>query len=398
MWMRFGVTALLYLSFAAGPGLATEYFVAPAPLGDEANPATRERPRADAQAVIWGMKPGDTLTLLPGTYTKGFTFAKSGTPELPITVRAVGTGVVIDGSGESTGGFDKSLISISANHVILEGLQLKRSPGWGVSVWGKHHVTIRNNTITESWHGGINAAFTDLTTVHDIAIENNTLRGNCRSNAEHKSLGGWPASITLGGSQCKIAGNLVEQGHGEGIAIGGDGIAVEKNVVQNHFSACIYLDNATRCVVRENFAYQGKDAPYYSAGKEPGYLSDGRSISTGIQLANEKTFHGKSNPCADNVIEKNTVSGAKAGFYFGEYQKGGGMKRCMIRDNLFLNGYVELIHIDPSSGHEGNQFTGNRFMQTSDRPWANFKDVAPGLVWTRNEWMGQSSPTWGGSR
>ena len=161
-------TAFVILLVHASLGTAAELFVAPAPLGSDTNPGTRDQPKADVQQVIWSLKPGDTLTLLPSTYTKTYSFAKSGTAEAPITVRGDASGTVI-------------------------------------------------------------------------------------------------------------------------------------------------------------------------AGKSPGYLTEGRSISTGIQLANERPFHGHPNPSADNLIEENIVVGAKAALYYGEYQKGGGLKRIRFERNTFVD-------------------------------------------------------------
>jgi len=85
--------------FHASLGTAAEFFVAPAPFGADTNPGTREGPKADVQQVIWSLKPGDTLTLLPGTYTQPFSFVKAGTAEAPITVRGdAGGAVILDGA------------------------------------------------------------------------------------------------------------------------------------------------------------------------------------------------------------------------------------------------------------------------------------------------------------
>ena len=374
-------------------GAAAELFVAPVPLGADTNPGTREKPKADVQQVIWSLKPGDTLTILPGTYTQPFSFAKSGTAEAPITVRGDASGeVILDGAALPAAGPEFCMIAVSANFITIEKLEIRRSPGWGISVWGKTNTTLRRNKITGCSQGGITASFTDLTTLHDVLIEGNTLSDNCRVNAEHKTLGGWPASLSVGGTRCTVRGNLVERGHGEGIAVGGDQITIENNVVRDHFSAGIYLDNATNCVVRKNLVQQRSEQPYYSAGKAPGYLTEGRSISTGIQLANERPFHGHPNPSADNLIEENTVVGAKAALYYGEYQRGGGLKRTRFERNTFVDGSVELLHFDPSAGHADNVFADNRCVQTLERPVVNATSIPQGFRFSNNQWLGAQPP------
>jgi len=385
--------AFVIFLFHTSLGAAAELFVAPVPLGADTNPGTREKPKADVQQVIWSLKPGDTLTILPGTYTQTFSFAKSGTAEAPVTVRGDASGAVIfDGATLPAAGVEFSMIAVSANFITIEGLDIRNSPGWGISVWGKTNATLRGNKMTGCSWGGITAGFTDLTTLHDMLIEGNTLSDNCRVNAEHKTLGGWPASLSVGGTRCTVRGNLVERGHGEGISAGGDQITIESNVVRDHFSAAIYLDNATKCVVRRNFVQQRSESPYYSAGKAPGYLTEGRSISTGIQLANERPIHGHPNPSADSLIEENTVVGAKAALYYGEYQRGGGLKRTRFERNTFVDGSVELLHLDPSAGHADNVFAENRCVQTVERPVVNATSIPPGFRFSNNQWLGLQPP------
>jgi len=376
---------------------AAEIFVAPVPRGADGNPGTRAQPKANIQQAIWNLKPGDTLTLLAGVYTTPFSFARSGTAAAPIRVRgdavaSGGEGAVIDGTGLGPAGPEFSMIAVSANHITIEGIEVRNSPGWGISVWGKTNATIRQNKIFGCAMGGITAGFTDYTTVRHVLIEGNTLRDNCRANAAHRALAGWPASLSVGGNECIVRDNLVERGHGEGIAVGGDRIVVERNVVRNHFSAGIYLDNATNCVVRANFVQQQPEPPYYMAGQEPGYLTGGRSISTGIQLANERPFHGKANPTADNLIEWNVVAGAKAALYYGEYQLGGGIKRTRFERNTFIDGSVSLIHIDSSAGHADNVFADNRCVQTLPRPVLNSASVPAGFTFRDNLWLGGPPP------
>jgi len=250
----------------ASLGTAAELFIAPAPLGADTNSGTREQPKADVQQAIWSLKPGDTLTLLPGTYTQTFSFAKSGTAEAPITVRGDASGaVILDGATLPAAGVAFSMIAVSANFITIEGLDIRNSPGWGISVWGKTNAILRGNKITGCSWGG-------------------------------------------------------------------------------------------------------------------------------IQLANERPFHGHPNPSADNLIEENTVVGAKAALYYGEYQKGGGLKRTRFERNTFVDGSVELLHLDPSAGHADNVFSDNRCVQTLERPVVNATSIPPGFHFSNNQWLGLQPP------
>jgi len=163
-------------------------------------------------------------------------------------------------------------------------------PEGGISVWGKTNATLRGNKIIGCSQGGFTASFTDLTTLHDVLIEDNTLSGNCRVNAEHKTLGGWPASLSVGGTRCTVRGNLVERGHAEGIAVGG------------------------------------------------------------------------------------------------------GLNRTRFERNTFVDGSVELLHLDPSAGHVDNVFADNRCVQTVERPVVNTTSIPPGFCFSNNRWLGLQPP------
>ena len=149
------ILTIAILTATLASATAAEFFVAPAPLGADTNPGTREAPKADVQQVIWSLKPGDTLTLLPGTYTQPFSFAKSGTAEAPIIVRGDASGgVILDGGALPAAGPEFSMIAVSANFITVEGLDIRHSPGWGISVWGKTNAILRGNKITGcSWSG-----------------------------------------------------------------------------------------------------------------------------------------------------------------------------------------------------------------------------------------------------
>jgi len=72
---------------------AAEYFVAKS--GDDSAAGTSEAaPLATITKGISVLKPGDTLTILPGEYFEAVTTAISGTADAPITIRAQRPGTV----------------------------------------------------------------------------------------------------------------------------------------------------------------------------------------------------------------------------------------------------------------------------------------------------------------
>lgn len=387
--MRTYTLLLCFICWApALSSVATEIFIAPAPLGVDSNPGSFEKPKADVQSVCWQLKPGDVVTLRAGTYRKPLYLGKAGTADAPITLRAAkGEDVIFDGEDEPHGGHDKAMIAMGGNYQVIEGLTIRHSPGQGISIWGKANGVIRNCVITDSWHAGITAVFTDQTSVHHVLIENNRLKNNALSNEKHETLSGWPASVSVGGQACTVRGNVVELGYGEGICAGGDSNIVEGNTVRDHFSACIYLDNSTHSIVCGNFCSQSPTAPCYVAGSTPGYLMAGRSISTGIQIATETNRRSGQNPSSDNLIINNIVSGAKASFFYGNYQQGGGLKNTLVAHNTFVGGDVELLHVDDGP-HEGTEFVNNVFVQTQPRPLGKLPLASKGIYFHHNLWHG----------
>ena len=72
--------------------------------------------------------------------------------------------------------------------------------------------------------------------------------------------------------------------------------------------------------------------------------------------------------------------------------KGGGLKRPRFERNTFVDGTVELVHLDPSAGHSDNVFADNRCVQTLERPVINVSTIPSGFRFTSNQWLGAQPP------
>jgi hypothetical protein len=104
------VTVWLWL---VAPGAATEYFVAPGGVGN----GSGSFPFGRIQDALIAARPGDTITLAPGTYTENLATVRSGSSGAPITLRATQSRTaVVTRPGR--------VLTVSHAFVVIEGLVL----------------------------------------------------------------------------------------------------------------------------------------------------------------------------------------------------------------------------------------------------------------------------------
>jgi len=90
-----------------GPAAAAEYFVGP-DGSDDAQGVSVQTPLKTIQKAVGRLRPGDTLTLLPGEYMQRFAVRQQASADRPITIRAAIPGFsVIRGDVAFGGGFEK---------------------------------------------------------------------------------------------------------------------------------------------------------------------------------------------------------------------------------------------------------------------------------------------------
>ncbi len=188
----------LFLLLAASPALATDYYVAPPPTGDDGNAGTVDAPFASMARAQMAASAGDTCYFRDGVYeftssssAVGITLSKSGNSGARIQYFAYeGEHPVLDFSGITTAARIKG-ISVTASYIYLKGFEIVNVP---------QNVTDQK----ESWgihvNGGDENIFENLD-IHDIMgpglfIEEggNNLVLNCDShhNYDEKSYNGGP--------------------------------------------------------------------------------------------------------------------------------------------------------------------------------------------------------------
>jgi hypothetical protein len=139
-------------------------------------------------------RPGVTIQLLPGTYTRdtpeeGISFPRDGSPDKPITLRGTGSGTVIDGRTEITKIFSMVLgtseegallvpdflrgvncVRLDGKQwIVLENLTFLRCADAAVYVRNSQYVTLRTSTII----GGLYAFFATGVQSHHLLLEDN---------------------------------------------------------------------------------------------------------------------------------------------------------------------------------------------------------------------------------
>lgn len=176
--------------FAASPAQATEWFVAPGGAGN----GTLASPFGRVQDGVNVALPGDTVTILPGTYTAGFRTIRAGTASARIRIRAQGPrgsvivtvagrvlradhayitveGLVVDGRYSAADTVD---VNTGAHFLILRNLEVRRSSKDLIDIGAPRGMVIEGCLI----HHALNAT-NGRTDAHGVvagAVQNFTIR------------------------------------------------------------------------------------------------------------------------------------------------------------------------------------------------------------------------------
>jgi hypothetical protein len=178
---RSAMSAFLLVSLTSGL-IASEWHVAPPPLGDDSNPGTNELPFATIQGGIDAASDGDTVIVGEGTYLENIQFngeniiLRSTDPLDPSVV----ADTIVDGSKSG------SVVTFSGTETeacVLAGFTIQNGKvDFGAGISGSEpaghnptHATIQNNIITRNvarWDGG--GLFCCNGTIQHNVITNNS--------------------------------------------------------------------------------------------------------------------------------------------------------------------------------------------------------------------------------
>ncbi len=331
---RSAASVFLLVSLSSGL-IASEWHVAPPPLGDDSNPGTNELPFATIQRGIDAASPGDTVIVAEGTYVENIQFddknilLTSTDPLNPVVVQST----IIDGNKAG------SVVTFSGTETeacILSGFTIRNGQsvfGGGIcgGTWDvRTHATIENNRITgNSAMDGGGLRYCGGT------IQNNTITGN--SALHGGGLFGCDGAI----QNNTITGNSAQYGGGLGECSG----TIRNNTITSN-SAQAYGGGLRYCAgTIQNNTITGNSATYdggglaycngtiqnnritdNSAGLDGGGLhSCNGTIRNNTITGNSAGLDGGGLFGCDAAIQNNTITGNSA---TGEYSAGGGLYGC----------------------------------------------------------------------
>ncbi|HET8799091.1 MAG TPA: right-handed parallel beta-helix repeat-containing protein [Thermoanaerobaculia bacterium] len=362
----------ILLSLLAAPAAhAVERFVSL--TGNDAASGTQSSPFRTITKAASVALPGDVVSVRGGVYNEAVTIRSKGTASARITFRSYpGERAILDGTGL---GASTIVVNLSATeHVDFTNFEVRNAPFIAVNVRNSRSTRVANNEIHHSWRNAIYYGADTMLGSVDALVENNVAYNNVLENQAHAMSGGWAGTIvvskTNGGT---IRGNRTYNNDGEGmIAILSDNITISGNEAYDNFSQGIYLDNARFTTVERNFIY---------CTGNPRYFRDGFP-GQGIAIANEA--YSYSNPSSDNRIVNNIVTGTRWGFYYGNFQNGGGLKNTTIANNTFYRTAQEILRITQDA-HANSVVENNIFQQSGGLGPAY---SGGGVTFRNNNWYG----------
>ncbi len=366
--------ALLGLSDAA----SAETVLYVAPTGSDRNPGTLERPLRTLSAAAARARAGSTIFARGGVYREIVRIARSGTAAAPLRFSAYpGERPIIAGEGAPAG---RDLVRITGDHVVFSGFEVRNATGSGIDVDGTREVTIADAIVHDNYLSGVLVEGGQAAS-RDNLVTRSEIFHNCLVNRDHEKDGGWPAALQSADAQGSVfSENRVYQNYGEGVsALRARATKIVKNIVYDNYSMNIYLDNAPSTVVDGNFSYATDDKRF---------LLKGAQRAIGIGAANER-YESAPLPLSDLLIKNNITVGTRYGFYYGNYDLGGGLRDALIAHNTFANATDAAIFIDADK-HSNTQIVNNILFSDAGGPLA---DGDPGgMRFSYNCWSGGDAP------
>jgi MYXO-CTERM domain-containing protein len=386
--LRWALFAACASFSASATAFAADKYVA-ADGGDDGGPGSLDQPYATIQKCVNEIADGDTCWVRAGTYRPTESigiWGKAGQAGAPRRLAAYpGENPVIDGS-DTVGANSNAPLLLGSSYWIVEGLEVANSGLAGIQGWGASHLIVRGNTVRGCRGAGIALFWNGARSAHtDNLIEDNRVEDCGLNNAQHAAHS-WPAGIAVERTlRTTLRNNVVERVHGEGmLAYVSDEVTFIGNEVRDTYATCYYLDNTTKSTIERNFCLHSRNPTFFDPDP-PNAIRP----HNGVQIANE-TYEGP-NPSADNVIRNNIVVGAMNGFYYGNYQSGGGLRRTLVANNVFADLFAAAVHIDEDT-HESSEFVNNVFHQPAGAVLLHLAGTSAGLSGDHNLWFGGDVP------
>ena len=332
-------------AFEAQLGASTDAACAPAEVlcvDDDPGPMQEYGVLQEAVSLA---QAGDTVLVHDGSYD-GFEAARGGAPGSPITVRARGTGAVID---RPSAALDRIRIR-ATDYVIIDGLRVRDAIRAGISVLEARGVVVRNAVVGPNGRWGIftgyapqvqilhNAAFNSATE-HGIYVSNSPGAGDQPVIRGNESYGNYENGIQLNGD-CHAGGDGTI-----------DGALIEDNVVHDNGVKGVSLISMRDSVVQNNVIYEngrrGSGAGGIHLTDEPGCgLPSAANLIVNNTLVEPRiTGIRLSDGAANNTLFNNLVVGPRTIID----EAGGGVNQISPSSNM-MRGTVDGLFVNPAAG------------------------------------------------
>ena len=306
--------------------------------------------------------PGDTVLVKNGTYSN-FSVTKSGTSAKPITIKADGTSVNINGSACSS---CNDLINIEGQaYIIIDGFKINGGR-YGIRLVDKyingsnynysHDIQLINNTINGAYRSGILTGKS-----YNIKIENNITKNTIDQHGIYVSNG-----LTNDG-YIKIIGNTSRDNGTSGIQVNGDcysmsstnddgivnNVLIEDNIVYNNTVKGLSLISMSNSTVKTNIIY-----------------NNGASAG-GIHLTDEPSCNKAS---SNNIVTHNTIVEPNIS---AAIRVNDGAANNMIYNNIAFSNSTNInIEANAGSGNTNN----NNFQRTLSAGNTSDSDITSNFV------------------
>lgn len=219
--------------------------------GSNSNDGSEGSPWGTVQYAVDQLEPGDTLTILAGSYNESIHMTRSGTEDNKIRIQGQSfTNTFLDGRN---GNLDLFFVD-NANHIIISNITFARGNRAGVRLSHSDYVRLTDCIFANNGRWGVFTDFSDNTT-----IENSEAYG---SEDEHGIY------ISNSSDNAVIRNNRVYDNYASGIQInadpsmGGDGISsnclIENNVIYENGlagGAAINLASVRNSTIQNNMIY-----------------------------------------------------------------------------------------------------------------------------------------------
>jgi parallel beta-helix repeat protein len=377
MRLRPTFLALILLVTASSTSFAANWFVAAG--GRDSNPGTIGRPFGSITKASSVARPGDVVNVRGGVYRQVVRINARGREGGRITFRPYpGEKVIIDGSGSPAA---TNLVQLNrTSFVDFTGFEVRNATGIGIAGWGATDTRVSQNDVHHSMKRGIWFGYSAIGTSARITIDSNRVHENVLENRRHTANGGWSQAITVERTDgALVTRNRVYRNHGEGIVVLlSDNVVVRSNVLYDNYSVQLYLDNAQSTTVERNFLDSTGDSRFYRDGFP----------AHGIGMANEE--YAERNPLRHLTIVNNIVVRSRRGIFYGDYERGGGLRNVLIAHNTVVDATHEVLSIDRAS-HRESVVENNIFVGGRARSLASVR--GGGITYRSNLWSGGAAGT-----